>query len=163
MEEDVEKNQPQPTQQLQLLPEEADLEEDDSDKEKYINYKKRYLCPLKATTNCSGKEKGYKHKATLNCHICKHHPEDYQSLVDIKSISYTNTRTQAINKSMMMLKNTIITGTLPDGNNSTAALDQQLLLEYSSVTENQITDGVDTEENLSVESIAQLETVQYVL
>ena len=64
---------------------------------------------------------------------------------------------------MMMLKNAIITGTLPDGNNSTAALDQQLLLEYSSVTENQITDGVDTEENLSVESIAQLETVRYVL
>ena len=38
MEEDVEENvkeheenQPQPTQQLQLLPEEADLEEDDSD------------------------------------------------------------------------------------------------------------------------------------
>ena len=102
--EDVEKNQPQPTQQLQLLSEEADLEEDDSDKEKYNKYKKRYLCPLKATTNCSGKEKRYKHKTTLNHHIHKHHPEDYQSLVDIKSIFYTNTRTQAINKSMMMLK-----------------------------------------------------------
>ena len=85
MEEDVEESQPQPTQQLQLLPEEADLKEDDSDKEKYINYKKRYLCPLKATTNCSGKDKEYKHKATLNHHIRKHHPEDYQSLVDIKS------------------------------------------------------------------------------
>ena len=63
----------------------------------------------------------------------------------------------------MMLKNAIITETLPNGNNSTAALDQQLLLEYSSVTENQITNGVDTEENLSVESIAQLKTVRYVL
>ena len=59
---------------------------------------------------------------------------------------------------MMMLKKAIITGTLPDGNNSTAALNQQLLLEYSSITKNQITDGVDTEKNLSVKHIAVVQS-----